>query len=93
MHTHNAAPLMNDKITQKISQEEFTKLYSKNKETLGKNCTNPAMAYCGKTTKDMMVSESEVSCLWGKVFRSTRETLPELDGTTCAKTIKGFVKK
>lgn len=93
MHNHDAAPLMSDKITQKISQEEFSKLYTKNKETLGKTCANSAMAYCGKTTKDMMVSEAEASCLWSKVFRSTRETLPELDGTTCAKTIKGFVKK
>lgn len=87
------APTMSDKVTQKISQEEFAQLYTKNKEKLGKSCTNPAMAYCGKTTKDMMVSENEASCLWTKVFRATRESLPELDGSACAKMIKGFAKK
>ncbi len=91
--THTPASTMSEMVTQKISQEEFSKLYTKNKEKLGKSCTNPAMSYCGKTTKDMMVSEAEASCLWTKVFRSTRESLPELDGTACAKTIKGFVKK
>ncbi len=85
--------LMSDKITQKISQEEFTKIYAKNKSTLGQKCTNQAMTYCGKTTKDMMVSETEASCLWSKVFRASRDTMPELDNTPCAKTIKGFVKK
>ncbi|MBY0385279.1 hypothetical protein K2X05_08985 [bacterium] len=87
------AATMSEKVTQKISQEEFAQLYAKNKEKLGKSCTNPAMAYCGKTTKDMMVSENEASCLWTKVFRATRESLPELDGSTCAKMIKGFAKK
>ena len=85
--------LMSEKVTQKISQEEFTQLYTKNKEKIGKSCTAPAMSYCGKTTKDMMVSENEASCLWTKVFRVTRESLPELDGSTCAKMIKGFAKK
>jgi hypothetical protein len=87
------ALLMSDKVTRKISQEEFTQLYTKNKEKLGKSCTNPAMSYCGKTTKDMMVSEAEASCLWTKVFRATRESLPELDGSACAKMYKGFAKK
>ena len=91
--THTPASTMSEMVTQKISQEEFSKLYTKNKDKLGKSCTNPAMSYCGKTTKDMMVSEAEASCLWTKVFRTTRESLPELDGTACAKTIKGFVKK
>lgn len=94
-HHHDEAmnPLMSAKVTQQISSEEFTKIYSQNKEKLGKSCTTPAMTYCGKTTKDMMVSESEASCLWTKVFRATRETLPELDGSACAKMIKGFAKK
>lgn len=100
-HDHSkmetAPPMMSDtmseKVTQKISQEEFAQLYTKNKEKLGKSCTNPAMAYCGKTTKDMMVSENEATCLWTKVFRATRESLPELDGSACAKMIKGFAKK
>lgn len=84
---------MSEKVTQKISQEEFMQLYTKNKEKLGKNCTVPAMSYCGKTTKDMVVSENEASCLWTKVFRATRESLPILDGSACAKMIKGFAKK
>jgi ABC-type Zn2+ transport system substrate-binding protein/surface adhesin len=88
-----AATMMSDKVTRQMSQEEFAKLYTKNKEKLGKSCTNPAMSYCGKTTKDMMVSETEAGCLYTKVFRATRESLPELDGTACAKMIKGFVKK
>lgn len=97
-HDHSAmqtpaAVMMSDKVTQQMSQEEFTKMYTKNKSKLGKSCTNPAMSYCGKTTKDMMVSETEASCLYTKVFRATRESLPELDGTSCAKMIKGFVKK
>jgi ABC-type Zn2+ transport system substrate-binding protein/surface adhesin len=97
-HDHGAMTMpptntMGDMVTQKISKEEFAKLYTKNKEKLGKSCTNPAMSYCGKTTKDMMVSENEASCLYTKVFRATRESLPELDGTSCAKMIKGFVKK
>jgi hypothetical protein len=97
-HDHSAmetpaAVMMSDKVTQQMSQEEFTKMYTKNKAKLGKTCTNPAMSYCGKTTKDMMVSETEASCLYTKVFRATRESLPELDGTSCAKMIKGFVKK
>jgi hypothetical protein len=96
-HSGHAAvtenPLMSDKITQQISQEEFNKIYTKNKTKLGKQCTNQAMTYCGKTTKDMMVSETEASCLWTKVFRASRDTMPELDGTACAKTIKGFAKK
>ena len=97
-HDHSAmetpaAVMMSDKVTQQMSQEEFTKMYAKNKTKLGKSCTNPAMSYCGKTTKDMMVSETEASCLYTKVFRATRESLPELDGTSCAKMIKGFVKK
>ncbi len=85
--------LAGDMVTQKISQEEFATLYTKNKEKLGKKCTTPAATYCGKTTKDMMVSETEASCLWTKVFRSTRESLPGLDGSSCAKMYKGFVKK
>jgi hypothetical protein len=85
--------LMSDKITQKISQEEFAKLYTTNKEKLGKTCTTPAMTYCGKTTKDTMISEGEASCLWTKVFRVSRDTMPELDGTPCAKMIKSFAKK
>ena len=97
-HDHSAmetpaAVMMSDKVTQQMSQEEFTKMYAKNKTKLGKSCTNPAMSYCGKTTKDMMVSETEASCLYTKVFRATRESLPELDGSSCAKMIKGFVKK
>ncbi len=94
-HHHGEAmsALMGPKVTQQISNEEFTKLYTQNKEKLGKTCNNPAMTYCGKTTKDMMVSEAEASCLWTKVFRVTRETLPELDGSACAKMIKGFAKK
>lgn len=81
------------KILKNISQEEFAAIYAKNSEKLGKKCSAPAQKYCGKTTKDVNVTENEVACLWTKVFRVTRETLPELDGTPCAKMIKGFAKK
>lgn len=83
----------NPKLLKNISQEEFATVYSKNRDQLGKKCSTPAMKYCGKTTKDVGVTEGEVACLWTKVFRVTRESLPELDGTPCAKMIKGFAKK
>lgn len=83
----------NPKILKNISKEEFAKVYSTNKEKIGQVCSQPAMKYCGKTTKDMNVSEGELTCLWTKVFRVTREILPELDGTPCSKMIKGFAKK
>ena len=97
-HDHGAmhAPasmLMSDKVTQKISQEEFTKLFTTNKANFDKSCSVPAMSYCGKTTKDLMVTEAEASCLWTKVFRTTRESLPVLDGSACSKMIKSFAKK
>ncbi len=81
------------KLLKSISQEEFSKVYGKNREQLGQKCSTPAQKYCGKTTKDINVNETEAACLWTKVFRSTRESLPELDGTPCAKMIKGFAKK
>lgn len=83
----------NQAILKNISQDEFTKLYAKNKTQIGKTCTTPAMEYCGKTTKDLNVSESELTCLWTKVFRVTRERLPQLDGTPCATMIQKFAKK
>lgn len=85
-------PLMSGAVTKNVSQEEFSQIYTKNKENLAKHCTSSAVAYCGKITKDMMVSESEASCLWSKVYRVTREALPQLDGTPCAKTIKSLKK-
>ncbi|MCB9072222.1 MAG: hypothetical protein H6623_01275 [Bdellovibrionaceae bacterium] len=82
----------NPRILKNISPEAFAQAYEKNKETLGKKCSIPATKYCGKTTKDLMVTEAEVSCLWKKVFRVTREQLPELDNTPCAKLIKKMAK-
>lgn len=75
-----------------ISKEEFVKTYTKKKDKIGPACSNPAMKYCDKSTKDLNVSESEFACLWSKVFRVTRERLPDLDGTPCAKMIKSFAK-
>lgn len=83
----------NPKVLKNISQEDFAKVYAKNKEKIGQSCSAPAMKYCGKTTKDLNVTEGELTCLWTKVFRVTREVMPELDGTPCAKMIKGFAKK
>lgn len=83
----------NQALLQNITQEEFAKLYTKNKSQIGKTCTAPAMEYCGKTTKDLNVTESELSCLWTKVFRVTRERLPQLDGSPCANMIQKFAKK
>jgi hypothetical protein len=92
--TAEATTLENSpKILKNISQEEFSKVYTANKEKIGQSCSNPAMTYCGKTTKDLNVTQNELTCLWTKVFRVTRETLPELDGTPCSKMIKGFAKK
>lgn len=88
------SPLENNpKVLKNISQEEFAKVYTKNKTKIGQSCSAPAMKYCGKTTKDLNVTEGELTCLWTKVFRVTRETMPELDGTPCSKMIKGFAKK
>lgn len=81
------------KLLKNISQDEFATVYAQNRDKIGKSCSAPAMKYCGKTTKDTNISETELACLWTKVFRVTRETLPELDGTPCAKMIKGFAKK
>jgi hypothetical protein len=83
----------NPRILKNISQEDFAKVYSDNKDKLGKSCSAPAMKYCGKSTKDLMITEGELSCLWTKVFRVSRERLPELDGSPCATMIKGFIKK
>lgn len=80
-------------VTQQISKEELTKMYTAKKRQLGKSCSSAASAYCGKVTRDLNVTEEEVSCLWNKVFRSSRETLPKLDGTDCAKMIKSFAAK
>ncbi len=82
-----------DNLLAKISGEDLTKAYTTNKDKLGKTCSAAASAYCGKTSRDMMINETELSCLWTKVFRATRETLPKLDGTDCAKMIKTFAKK
>lgn len=88
-----SSPLENNpRILKNISQEEFAKVFSTNKDKIGQTCSSPAMKYCGKTTKDMNVTEGEMTCLWTKVFRVTRERLPELDGTPCASMIKGFAK-
>ncbi|MBY0451500.1 MAG: hypothetical protein K2P92_00605 [Bdellovibrionaceae bacterium] len=77
-------------MKQRITQHEFQTALGKSQEKLNKSCVAPAQKYCGKTTKDMAVTESEVVCLYTKVHRVTREKLPQLDGTPCAKLIKGM---
>lgn len=87
------SPLENNaRLLKNISRAEFAKIYSENKEKIGETCSAPAMKYCNKATKDLNVTEAEVTCLWTKVFRVSRERLPELDGTPCASMIKSFAK-
>lgn len=71
-----------------ITQAEFKTAYTKRSAELGKVCTAAAQEYCGKTTKDMGVTEEEVTCLLAKTQRVTREVLPKLDKTPCAKVLK-----
>jgi len=80
-------------LTQPITPDELAKLYTANKKQLGKTCSSAASAYCGKVSRDLNVTQDEVSCLWSKVFRVTRETLPRLDNTDCAKLLQKFAKK
>ncbi|MFN7727645.1 MAG: hypothetical protein ACK5P7_00650 [Bdellovibrio sp.] len=51
-------------------------------------CAGPASSLCGKKTKDLQINASEFKCLYGKVFRMTREYLPVLDNTDCSRKIK-----
>lgn len=88
-----AWPLDAAHVKGRISQEEFQAALTKNQEKLNKSCVAPAQKYCGKETKDMMVSQTEVVCLYTKVNRVTREKLPQLDGTPCANLIKGMTPK
>ncbi len=83
-----AWPLDAAHIKGRISQDQFMASLSKNQEKINKSCLAPAQKYCGKETKDMNVSTNEVVCLYTKVNRVTREKLPQLDGTPCAKLIK-----
>lgn len=83
----------NAQLSASISEEDFQKGYLSNSAKLGLSCTSAAQEYCGKTTKDMMVTEQEVGCLWAKAHRVTREKLPKLDKTACEKLLKGMVAK
>ena len=70
------------------AKEEIAKIYTSQKAKLGKTCSAAASAHCGKVTRDLNITEGELSCLWGKVFRTTKEAIPDLDGSACAKLIK-----
>ena len=76
-----------------ITKEEFKTAYTKNKTELGKTCTPAAQEYCGKTTKDIGVTEGEATCLMAKTQRVTREVLPKLDKTPCAKLLTKIATK
>ncbi len=76
-----------------MAKEEITKLYTANKAKLGKSCSPAASAYCGKVTRDLNVTEDELSCLVDKVYRTTKDALPKLDNSECAKMIKKIAKK
>jgi hypothetical protein len=71
-----------------ITKEQFQAAYNKEKTKLNKNCVKAATEYCGKTTKDLQITETEAMCLWEKSNRVTREVLPQLDKTKCDKTLK-----
>lgn len=75
-------------IRKTISKEEFQKFHEANANELGAKCSEAAMTYCGKETKDLELTESELICLWQRVYRVTREVLPKLDDTPCAELIK-----
>jgi len=85
--------LSSPKLMAQINQEDFTKAYNANKDALGKSCSTAATTYCGKTTAAGTISEGDLNCLWTKVFRVTRESLPKLDNTDCANMIKKIAKK
>lgn len=83
----------NPQLKAEISEADFVKAYVDKHTQFGKKCSAAASEYCGKTSKDLAVTQEEVACLWSKAHRVTRETLSQLDKTPCEKLLKNMAPK